>query len=421
MNNKVFLPTLSGLLLSTAVVHASGFGVKLNSTQLQGQAYAGSGVSADPLAAFNNPAAAILTMNHELAVQATMVIPSIYFQDTKNNKESRQAGIITPVPGLGFTAKISENVRFNINTTSPYGLKFNYGNKYSDEPQNLRNYSIKAEMMSVNINPNIAVRLTDYLTVGAGFQALYTDILLQSAVPMQPNVSDGITAKISGNDWTYGWTAGVLLEPTRDLKVGLSYRSKMNATLNGKIKFTNPPSKFIPYDINNQPARAKIGLPDTYTISTSFAVTPQWTILADAILTNWQCIKEIIVNTPSSIIPLKSITQNWKKSWFFSLGSTYKVTDFLTLRTGVAVDKSPASNETRIPGIPDSDKVWVGFGATYTIDKHTSVSVSYGHERFKKGKINLDETLAQGVKAGELKGQTKAHVDLLSIQVNRKF
>lgn len=435
------------LLLGCGNVQANGFGVKLNSTQLGGQAFAGSGVSADPLAAFNNPAAAILSMTHEAAVQATAVLPYVKLRANNGSAKSIQAGVAAGVPASAFTAKLHDRVRFNINISSPFGLKFDYGNKPSIA--NLRYYSVKASMMTINVNPNLAVRVTDYLSVGAGFQAMYSDVILKQGLllPSSAAAVQGVmdnflaTSKVRGDDWGYGWTAGLLLEPTKCWKVGLSYRSKVSTTLKGKLKFKNvtPALDFIanvnpgglvgagtvalltPGLTDNDNARAALKYPDYMTISSSLKVHPQWTLLMDALYTGWKSLKEIKITTTTAS-QTKIVPQKWTNKWFFSLGANYELNDCWLLRGGVAYDLSPTKAATRVPSIPDSDKLWLALGATYSFSKNSSMSFSYGHESFKKAHVNQTyPSEGATVPAKPLNARIKAHVNLVGVQFNYKF
>ena len=55
----------------------------------------------------------------------------------------------------------------------------------------------------------------------------------------------------------------------------------------------------------------------------------------------------------------KSLTANWHDSWLYSVGLEYDYSQKLTLRTGVAFEKSPIQNATeRLIQVPDSDRWW---------------------------------------------------------------
>lgn len=408
MKKSFIFAALSGMfLLSAADVQASGFGVKLNSAQLAGQSFAGSAVSADPLAAFNNPASTILAMSHEAAIHGTVVIPNAKFRSDAG-EGSKNGAKTTFVPSGAFTAKINDCWRFNINVSAPFGLRFDYGDNAI--PENLRNYVIKAEMMTTNINPNIAYRANDVLTLGLGLQAMYADVTLRSRVAAAPTV----ISEVKGDKWGYGFTAGVLLDLTKALKVGLSYRSQVKTNLQGDLKFDTQAGI-----LQNTPASAKILFPSTVTLSASLDLSPKWTLLGDLVSTRWHTVDSIQILAKNNALLNKTLTQNWEDRIFVSLGVNYKHSDAWLFRAGLAYDKSPTRNDTRLPAIPDTDKTWLSVGATYNMNAKSSLTLSYGHEFFKKGRI--EQVRSSALSADALTGRVKSHVDLIGIQFNHKI
>ena len=71
------------------------------------------------------------------------------------------------------------------------------------------------------------------------------------------------------------------------------------------------------------------------------------------------------------------LTFGFDDEWFYSLGLTYKHSDKLSFRTGIAVDQSPVTDQYRSARTPDGDRQWLSFGGTYTISDNAAIIASY--------------------------------------------
>ena len=65
----------------------------------------------------------------------------------------------------------------------------------------------------------------------------------------------------------------------------------------------------------------------------------------------------------------KVMDNDWKNSWFFSIGTDYRINDEWTVRAGFAYEDSPVVNEKRTALIPDADRIWISLGATWKMNK----------------------------------------------------
>lgn len=409
MRTLLLASSMLGLSLASLPVYASGYGIKVNSTILQGQANAGSAVVADVLSAYTNPAILAQTATGagriEAAISGTGIFPNVKYKDFITNTSTGNAARNKFTGSAGVAYKIHFCVTAGIVVSTPYGLAFSY-----PHTSPVRNYVVESDLKTIAISPSVAFKVNPVLTLGLGVDAQWTDVKF-SNYPLQvfPNTSG--TAK--GDSWTARGTFGVLLDLTKQLRIGMAVKTRGTAKLKGNYSVDNP--VVIPNLLNlvSGTARADLPLPTTFTTSISFAVTPRWNVYGDYIRTNWSSVSDVKLRVPAGD---STIVGGWNDSNFFSIGTDYKVTDQFTVRGGVALDYTPTSDTTRVPGIPDSNKTWLALGGSYEVRKNLTVSVSYGHEFFKRARI-------QQATAGKsaLNGQIKESVDLVSMQVSYKF
>ena len=90
----------------------------------------------------------------------------------------------------------------------------------------------------------------------------------------------------------------------------------------------------------------------------------------------------------------------------------------MVLRSGIAFDETPIpSAERRTARIPGSDRTWLSFGLSYTLDDTKSVDVGYSHLFIDDASVNNAIEAAVPLDA-TLRGQYEADVDIISVQFN---
>lgn len=404
-------------ILTTTTIHASGYAVKANSAILQGRANAGSGVTNDILAMYNNPAIlSQMNSRFEAALSGTGLFPNVKYTDFLLNNNTGNAALNKFTGSAAFAAKVHQCVTVGLSVSTPYGLAFSYPNTATSP---VRNNVVESDLKSIAISPTIAFKVNPLLTLGVGVDAQWTDVKLSSyPLPFPFNNNLG-TAK--GNNWTTRGTFGVLVEPTKDIRFGVSIKTRAIARLKGDYVVTTP--VVIPGVLNfvSGKATADLPLPTTITFSGSYNICPKWTIYGDFIRTNWSTVNNVVLKTPAGN---KSIVGGWEDSNFFSLGTDYKFDERWTGRAGIGFDQTPTTTAaqngipSRVPGIPDSNKKWLAIGGSYEI-RSIKFSLSYGHEFFKDAQIQQAANPIIGQQA--ISGRIRESVDLVSLQINYKF
>ena len=135
-----------------------------------------------------------------------------------------------------------------------------------------------------------------------------------------------------------------------------------------------------------------INLPDIVSVGLRQRLTPQWTGLATVEWSNWSRIGTSVV---SGARPLSTtLPFQYKDGWLFSLGAEYMMTEKMKLRGGVGFEKSPITDDVRIPLLPDNDRYWLSFGASYQMTPKLSFDLAYSHLFVKSTPINI--TAASG-------------------------
>ncbi|HET8700860.1 MAG TPA: outer membrane protein transport protein, partial [Nitrococcus sp.] len=278
-----------------------------------------------------------------------------------------------------------------------------------------------------------------HLSFGGGLIAQYADARLTNAIDFgtigasqglpgaNPGHQDGF-ARLTGDDWGFGYNLGLLYELTPDTRIGLTYRSKIEYTLKGNAHFTpdqagiaNVLSAALGGAFENTQAQAHLSTPATASLGVWHQVNDCLALMAEVQWTQWSEFKRLVVqfndNTPDSVL-----SQKWRDTWFGSIGASYRLTDRWQLRGGLAYDQTPVPNPRhRTPAIPDSDRQWLALGVTYSPLANFDITGSWIHVFLNDGKSNLKASDEGNSARGNLTGTYELAADVFSVQAGWRF
>lgn len=448
-----------GMLLycASSSVFASGFALLEQSASRLGTAFSGTAAAADDASTiFYNPAGMAKLTDPQLLVVASGVLLSSEFKNASSRaalgqplgNEGGDAGDWNAVPAGYFAMPLNEQLAVGIGVNVPFGLKLEYGDGWMGRFQ-----ALNSEIQTYNFNPSLSWRLNKQLSLGVGvnyqrIQAELTNAVNYTAVVAQglqgyvgtgqlpPSAVPGLIAAnagleghtaVRGDDSAWGFNAGLLFEFSDDTRVGLSYRSSIDYTLEGSVRFS-PPTATDPLGagiiagasatvLATGPARVDLKLPDIATASLYHRMG-KVELMADIAWTGWSSIQELRIVRDSGQV-LSVTPERWEDTWRYAVGATYQLNDQWKLRGGVAYDGTNVPNSTRTARLPDSERTWVAIGAQWNPANSWVVDVGYAHLFAKDASMNQDDgnALARGL----LLGEQESAVDIVSAQVAYKF
>ncbi|WP_372522288.1 OmpP1/FadL family transporter [Sulfuricaulis sp.] len=437
---------------------AAGFALIEQSGSGMGNAFAGGAAAVDDASVqFFNPAAITELKGTQFSVAAHSVMPSAKLTDANARETTlgnipyttpgaaEDGGVNAIVPNLYFVSDINPQTKFGLSISVPFGLSTDYSNDWIG-----RYHGIKSSVETININPVLAFKLNDRLSLGGGISAQHISAELTSAIDSgaicyarvlqlggNPAVScapAGLTpgnnatdsyAKIKGDDWGYGFNLGLLYKPVDGARIGVAYRSSVKQSIEGDATFTRSAAfnAFLTGAgstlFTNTSDSADINLPATLSVSAAHALNTQLELMGDITWTQWNKFKELRVKYGNPAQPDSVTTESWRNTLRYSAGLTYKLDDRMKLRGGVAYDQTPVpDDEHRTVRLPDNNRTWIALGMTYAASSQLSFDVGYSHLFLKDSHIN---STTEASVAQNLQGTYKNNIDLLSAQVNYMF
>lgn len=420
-----------GLVTGAAVeTQAAGFQLRETSANKIGYASAGSATeSGDAAAQYDNPATMMTLNKHAVAASAIAVLPSVKYTNITatsitgnaltNNGGADDGAKAAVVPAAFLVWHINNNWRAGLGITVPFGLETDYKKNWAG-----RLFGTHSKLETIDVNPSVAFRVNDKISLGAGFSVQYAKATLGRALDSAV-LGTVPEVELTGNNVAWGGNVGVLFTPWCHTRFGLSYRSQIRHDISGDFKVKNRASAVIGAGlVDSTKARTSVTLPETVVFSAHHDVTAKWNIRSDVQWTHWKRLRSIKVNLNSGPTPTSEEILNLKNAWFFSVGTGYKVLDNLLLTAGVAYDQGNTDDTYRSPRIPDNNRTWFTLGGKYDFSENFSTSLSYAYIKVANAKINMRGSTITG--SNTFAGQrfianSKADVHLIGLKAQWKF
>ena len=389
-------------------VSAAGFQLQNQAGAGNGNAFAGAAaVAEDASTVFFNPAGmTLLPTGHSFSLAGTVLDRSVKFANAgttsvtnpPTSANGKDAGATTLIPAIYWSYAIDPSLRLGLGISPTFGNITDYGYDFVG-----RNSGYYAKLVQVNVNPSVAFKLREGLSFGAGLNYATNESTFRQGYPLVPNAS----SEIKGDDSALGYNLGALMQVDADTRIALTYRSELRFRLDGHLDISaTPTTDFL--------ATARLTTPATASLAASRKLGPKVEGLADLTWTGWGVVRNLDVVSKATGTTLATLSYNFRDSLRVGLGANYLYNDTWKFRVGTAWDQSPVrSAADRTMTLPDSDRVWLAFGARYRFNERSTVDFGYAHIFFANASTN--RPVPSG---GNVIGKWDNRADLLSVQWN---
>lgn len=366
---------LTGVAAATSTALAAGFQLTEQSSLGAGRAYAGAGIVGDDLSAVHyNPAGMTLLEGTRFQAGGVWIgINADYSSDISDESENgRLKGQM--IPAGYVTHQVNDQIWLGFAMTVPFGMGTEYSKNWEGADR-----GTNAKIYTFDMNPSIAWKVNDFLSIGGGISVQYAKAELGMGMSVLGH------GKVEADSWDWGYNFGLMISPTDKLRFGLAYRSSIehNAEGDTKLSGTKSPLDTI-LEGQNFAMTTTIETPDTVMFTGTWEATDQLRLSGLIRWANWSNFKELNIENelPLSVscsldkLPsgpaLKGglsnidIENDWQDTWLFSVGADYRINSAFTVRGGIAYETSPIDRqETRMAVIPDTDRLWLSLGASW--------------------------------------------------------
>jgi long-chain fatty acid transport protein len=278
-----------------------------------------------------------------------------------------QGGFI-PMLGGGYAHKLHDRIRLGVGVYSIAGASLDPENSWAG-----RNQMTEISLLTFAANPGVAVKVTDWLSVGANWIIVYSQLDWKLRAPA------GGQVKIDeADDVGYAGMASVLFEPTEKLRFGLIYQSEVDMTLRGSIKVPPGGGTTANFDLD-LPLAQRVGF------STYWDATDKIALLFEAGWEDWSTLDTTGVDIGGAIST--SVPLAFQDTWRVGAGIHYHLNPEWMLQTGYSYDSSALKNKDRTAALPVDQQHRFGFGALHTYSESLRVGLNFEWVNLGKAKI----------------------------------
>lgn len=412
------IPALLAIAFSGTAA-ASGFQLTEQNAAGVGTAFAGAAATAeDASTIFYNPAGmTYLAEGHNISAAGTLLDRRTHFTNEgttasypvmRTGDNGGNGGGAHLIPAFYYAYSINPDLRVGVGVSPTFADETKYSNSFIG-----RFSGLETTIRLINVNPSVAYRVNERLSVGFGVNYVMSDVKFVQSVPT--GATTEAQAKLKGDDNAWGYNAGLMFQVTQDTRVGLSYRSKIKFHLEG-TQTTSP----LYY---NGSIKADLETPDTASLAVQHRLNDRWTLLADYTWTGWSSLQKLApLRTDTGTASTNPINYNFKDTYRVGVGATYQLNNDWKLRFGTAYDKNPIPDDaSRTMTVPDADRIWLAFGARWNLSPKTSVDFGYAHLFVEDSHTARAVKNSTGTTIETVRGKFVNSADMLSAQVNFNF
>ncbi|HEY4134230.1 MAG TPA: outer membrane protein transport protein [Alphaproteobacteria bacterium] len=401
-------------------VRAGAFLMQEQSAKGSGRAFAGeAAIAEDASTIFSNPAGMTELSGTQFQLGGYVLKPEAKLSDRGSTVNG------TPVGGVGkdqgFDAQplsyfyaatpLQDDLWFGFAVNVPFGLADKYKSDYFG-----RYDSIETRLVAIDAAPSLAYAISPQVSIGGGIDLQYMKGKLANALPNpfapgDPSADGKLS--VEGDSFAVGYNLGILVKPTRDLNLGLTYRAALDQDIDGTATQT------IFGTTTKQGAKTTVALPDSLSLAAAYKLTADTTLLAQANYYNWSRFDALDFSFADG--SSATVEQKFRDSYGVSVGAQHRLSDAWTIRSGVEFDQTPTRDAYRSTAIPDADRIWLGVGASYAVTQSMSLDVSYAHMFAKDAPINRVTSFPALGTTVATQGMTETSSDVLGIGLQVSF
>jgi long-chain fatty acid transport protein len=326
----------------------------------------------DPSAVYTNPAA-LSEIDGDQIMGGVNYINTLS-QVRNSGRNSRNLHDHDFVPNLFANYHIpGTDLTLGLGTYSPFGLATTYGGDSFT-----RFAAIRTQLKTLYVTPSISWHPLPYISIGGGVSFVHSSAVLSRAIFLfAEDIGEG-KIRITDSDNTYGYNLGVLLKPHDNIKVGLTYRSRVDLDFeDAKVKYRDATA------FGGLPARTRsnvhVPLPPVISAGVHWQINPQWGAELVYDFTRWSEFKylKFRFDAPlpalagTSPIPGFLIPEDWRDTSTLRFGTHYRFNNEIELRAGFFFDENPIPSKSLSPAVPGVGSFSVTTGLGYTWNKIT--------------------------------------------------
>jgi long-chain fatty acid transport protein len=386
-----FTPLLGpGVLLAIATtqsIQAGGIELYEIATPDVGLASAGYAARADdPSTLFKNPAGMSRLGGAQFQAGVQALYGSVSFSPNANTSPRLGTGdggnAVGWLPGasLFLTVPLGERFHVGLGTFSYFGSAEDYGDTWVG-----RYYVQKSALLGLSLMPSASFQVTDWLSIGAGLNAMYG--YLNSDVAVNNLVGPDGQMSLKNNTWGFGANAGVLIQAGATTRFGVTYLSPVDLNFKATPSFTGLGPGLGAILANPRQLNLGVTVPQSVLVSVYHDLSAKWALMADFGWQNWSQFGNVQAGVESG--GTTTLNLKYQDTWHGALGAQYHLSEKWKLSAGAAYDSSAVDSENRTVTLPMGQTWRFGLGAQYQLSR--AINIGLAETFMWAGNLSVDQ------------------------------
>lgn len=373
---------------------------------------------------FKNPAGMSFVEGTQVQSGLQLLHGSIEFSPSSGTSarlgSSDGGNAIKPMPGgsIFVVTDLTDRLKFGLGTFSYFGLAEDYKNNWVG-----RYYVQNSMLVGLSLMPAASYKVNDWLSVGGGpnvmFGYLKSDVAVNNP---EPGFGDG-QLKLKDNAWGVGGVGGLVIEPAKGTRIGVTYVSEVRLDFSDKPSFSDL-GPILSTALNPSP---KLDLGMTVPQSVMFGVYQElgskWAVMADMGWQDWSHFGNVEVGVETTGGASRTVVDNlhYQDTWHGAVGAQYKYSDQWQFSGGLAYDSSPVQDKNRTVTLPMGQTWRFGLGAEWQATQNLSLGAAYEFAWLGDMSVNQGSDLPL-LGRGRLSGSfNDAWLAFLTLNLSYKF
>jgi long-chain fatty acid transport protein len=357
--------------------HAGGLYLSSFGDPSMGTASAGANaIAEDASTAHTNPAGMTRLDDHQILSGLAPGFTNVKFkadqQTPFGGSDGGNQGDFIPMSSTSYVHKLTDRWRLGMSLLSFAGAGLDPSDGWAG-----RFETTEITLFSLTFLPTVAVRVTDWLSVGAGAAVSYGMFDMKVKVPDNPPLVSGEpTIRLKElDDWAVAPIASVLIEPTPELRFGVVYQGETEFDLDGQIR------------AGGVSPSIELKLPLARAVRTSlyWDATDEIALVMNTGWEDWSTAKSLPISAANAgaAIPLK-----FRDTWYIGLGGYYQLNDKWRLQSGFRYDSSALKDTNRTTALP-VDRLWtLAAGGLYDYSEKLTLGFAFSWTSLGSASVN---------------------------------
>jgi len=392
---------------------AQGFGVYEQGTCAMGRG--GAGVAApcqDASGVYFNPAGLSFDQK-QVSLGAALIGPQGDFTNDTTKLVSTLKKAWYPVPNVYASTPLGPRLAAGIGVFAPYGLTSEW--PLTSEGRFL---AYKSVVQGIYVQPTIAWKASERLSLGVGVDVTYVNLQLLQRVDLSKQAitgtpytfanlgvkagTDFADIDLSGRTWSLGAHVGVLYKASDRMTLGARVMTGQKVKVDdGKIKTQQISTPYVlpiplgatlpagtPIDaivkpffagggkLSNQSAKTSLPLPLQAVAGLAYQATPKVMLLADYQFVQWSKFDKLVVD--GEYLDTAN-HEGYRDTHGIRVGTEIALSEKTVARAGINLHGPAAPDETVTPLLPEGSRreFSVGFGHQLTARMRIDAAYTY--------------------------------------------